>query len=108
MSKQAAMSHNASLVRYRLAVASRVLAAFGGGYGLSAVFAAACGLVCVRWLGVTRADAVTLSTMLSFVVFTVAVLWAFACSSSRKAWLGIVVPAAVLGVCTWALYGGQA
>lgn len=108
MSKQAAISQKPSLVHYRLTVLSRMLAAFVGGYGLSAAFAAAFGLAAVRWLGMAKADAVSMSTMLSFIVFTVAVLWAFACASTRKAWVGIVLPAAVLGGLTLAFYGGQA
>ena len=95
------------LLRYRAAVLSRTVAAFVGGYALSAAFAAALGLVCVRWGEVTRADAVTLSTMLSFVVFAMAVLWAFACGNAKRAWIGIAAPALVFGLLAWALYGGQ-
>ena len=101
-------SKTQGLASYRWGVCSRTVAAFTGGYALSAAFAAALGLVCVRWLGMARADAVTLSTMLSFIVFSVAVLWAFACANARRAWVGIAVPAAVLGLLAWALYGGQA
>lgn len=97
-----------ALARYRWAVCMRTLAAFAGGYALSAAFAAALGLVCVQWLSMSRADAVMLSTMLSFIVFTVAVLWAFACANARRAWIGIAVPALLLGLLTWTLYGGQA
>lgn len=101
-------SKTQELTRYRWAVCSRTVAAFAGGYVLSAAFAAALGLVCVQWWGMARADAVTLSTMLSFVVFAVAVLWAFACANARRAWVGIAVPSVVLGLLAWTLYGGQA
>lgn len=97
-----------ALARYRWAVGARAVAAGAGGYAVSALFAAALGLVAVRWWGMARADAVTLSTMLSFVVWTVAVLWSFACSNAWRAWYGIAVPAVPLGVLAWALYGGQA
>ena len=109
MSKTLAIpfSKTQALTRYRWAVCSRTVAAFAGGYALSAAFAAALGLVCVQWWGVARADAVTLSTMLSFIVFAVAVLWAFACATARRAWAGIAVPAVALGLLAWALYGGQ-
>lgn len=101
-------SKTQGLMRYRWAVCSRAVAAFAGGYALSAAFAAALGLVCVQWWDMARVDAVTLSTMLAFIVFAVAVLWAFACANARRAWAGIAVPAVVLGVFAWALYGGQA
>ena len=94
--------------RYRWAVVSRTIAAFGAGYVLSAAFAAALGLGCVQWAGMARADAVTLSTMLSFVVYALAVLWAFACANARRAWVGILAPALVLGLLAWCGYGGQA
>lgn len=95
-----------ALTRYRWAVASRVVAAVGGGYAVSAACAAALGLVAHR-AGMTRADAVTLSTMLSFVVYAVAVLWVFACATATRAWLGLAVPAAVLLATVWWLYGGR-
>ena len=101
-------SRISALARYRWAVASRVVAAALGGYGLSAAFAAMLGLVLVRWVGMAKADAVTLSTMLSFVVFMVAALWVFACRSAGRAWCGVAVPAVALAVGAWALYGGQA
>ena len=104
----AAVKKLSPLGRYRLAVTSRMLAAFGGGYALGASFAAACGLLLVQWAGMARVEAVTWSTMLSFVVMGVSVLWVFACRSTQRAWLGIVLPAAVMGLLSWYLSGGQA
>ena len=65
---------HSALMRYRIAVFSRVIAAFGGGYVLSASFAAGLGLVLVNAAQTSRVEAVTWSTMLSLVVFAVAVL----------------------------------
>lgn len=94
--------------RYRGAVAARTAVTVIGAYLLSACFAAGYGLVCTHWLQMPRADAVTLSTMLSFIVFAVAVLWGFACRSGwRKCW-GLGLPTAVMAVLVWALSGGQA
>lgn len=101
------ISKQKGMVRYRCAVVSRMFAAFAGGYVLSAAFAAAMGLLAARGLGMAKADAVTLSTMLSFIVFAVAVLWAFACRSALRAWVGIALPAGVLAGVAWMLYGGQ-
>lgn len=71
-----------------LAVAWRTLAAVAGGYALSA---AACVALSVA-LPMARAEAVVTATLLSFVIYTVAVLWAFATRSVTRAWLGIMVP----------------
>ena len=96
------------LLRYRSAVLVRAVAGFGGGYVLSAAFAAAFGLVCVQWCGMARTEAVTVATMLSFVVLAVAVLWAFACANTKRVCLGIAMPAVLLGLLAWMLSGGQA
>lgn len=79
--------------RYRLAVASRSLAAVIGGYGCAAAFAAALAVA----LPLARSEAVLWGTMLSFAVWSLAVIWAFAARSAGRAWLGILLPAAALG-----------
>ncbi|MFT3801843.1 MAG: DUF3649 domain-containing protein [Burkholderiaceae bacterium] len=89
------------LGRYRRAVASRALAAIGGGYALAAATAAGLGLMLAQ-AGMPRADAVLTATMLSFVVHAIAALWAFGCATTRRAWLGIVLPAVVLA--GWAIW----
>ena len=79
-------------VAYRLAVASRVLAAVFGGYLLAA-------LVCVCMallLPMAPAEAVVSGMLSSFVVYLLAVLWCFACRTPRLAWLGLMLPASVL------------
>jgi hypothetical protein len=77
---------------YRWMVLSRCLAAIFGGYALAAascVFLALC-------LPMARAEAVYLASLLSYLVFVVAVLWVFAARSAWGAWLGVIVPTAVL------------
>jgi len=93
-----------SVARYRWAVASRALAAIGGGYALAAVFAAGAGLALAR-AGMERGSAAQLATMLAFVVQATAALWAFGCASTRRAWLGIGMPALLLGALAWMLAG---
>jgi len=97
------MNQAARTWRYRLAVASRALAAIGGGYALSAL-AATLLAVC---LPLARLEASVTATLLSFVVFCCAVLWVFAARSAWHAWAGILLPAAVLGISLW-LHGGPA
>lgn len=79
--------------RYRLAVASRSLAAGIGGYGCAAAFAAALAVA----LPLPRSEAVLWGTMLSFAVWSLAAIWAFAARSAGRAWLGILLPASVFG-----------
>ncbi|MDF3837183.1 DUF3649 domain-containing protein [Cupriavidus basilensis] len=79
--------------RYRLGVASRVVAAIGGGYVLAAV---ATGLLAVL-LPLPPAEAVMTATLLSFSLYACSVLWVFAAGSAWQAWAGVALPAAVLG-----------
>jgi len=87
----------------RLAVASRVAAAAVGGY----TFANVTAIFLAHVLPMRRADAVLATTLASFALYAGAVLWAFAARSPRNAWLGLLVPTAVLGLLTWAV-GGNA
>lgn len=96
-----------SLLRYRAAVASRAVAAIGGGYLLSAASAAVGARVLV-WLGVARADAALGTTMLAFIVYAVAAMWAFGCASAWRAWAVICLPGAGLALLAWVLAGGAA
>jgi hypothetical protein len=87
------------ICRCRLGVASRVMAAIGGGYVLAAV---ATGLVAVL-LPLPPAEAVMTATLLSFSLRACAVLWVFAVGSALHAWTGVAVPTIVLGALLVAL-----
>lgn len=79
---------------FRLAVASRAIAAIFVGYLLASLSS-----VClVQWLPLARAEAVVMSMMLSFPVYLGAVLWCFACRTAWRAWAGLLVPCAALGI----------
>jgi len=85
-------------MRARLAVASRVFAALIGGYLLTALTS-----ICLaQFLPLARAEAVVLAMTLSFLVYLPAVLWCFACGTAWRAWLGLLLPSAVLA----AIYAG--
>lgn len=86
-------------VRYRLGVASRAIAAIVGGYALAAASTAVLSLV----LPLPRVDAVMTATLLSFTVYTCAVIWVFAARDALRAWLGIGVPTVVMGLGLWLL-----
>ncbi|MDQ3200611.1 MAG: DUF3649 domain-containing protein [Pseudomonadota bacterium] len=79
-------------VSYRMAVASRALAAVLGGYVVAALAS-----VCLTiWLPMARADAVVTGMMTSFVAYLCAVLWCFACHSAWRAWSGLIVTSLLL------------
>lgn len=81
-------------LRYRLAVASRAVAAIGGGYGLSALSAAALAL----YLPGSQADAAITATLIAYVIYTLAAIWVFAVRSAWRAWGGLAVASALPGV----------
>jgi hypothetical protein len=81
-------------LQYRLGVASRAIAAILGGYVVTALSTALLAVI----LPMVRIDAVLTATLLSFAVYTCAVLWVFAAGSAFRAWIGIVLPAALLGL----------
>ncbi|MDX8120862.1 DUF3649 domain-containing protein [Janthinobacterium sp. LS2A] len=77
---------------YRLGVASRSVAAIVGGYVLAALVTM---LLSVS-LPMARSEAVMAATLLSFAIYTCAVMWVFATRSALRAWLGLLMPAAVI------------
>lgn len=90
---------------YRMAVASRALAAIIGGYVVAALATGCLSLVLVQWAGMDRPEAVVTSTLLSFLWFALAVIWVFAADSAWRAWIGLAVPAAVLALGWFGLRG---
>lgn len=89
---------------YRLGVGARAVAAIAGGYALAAAATAFLALLLQQLpqlpllplLHMGRADAAMASTLFSFTVYTCAVLWVFAARSAARAWLGLLLPAAML------------
>ena len=77
---------------YCLGVASRSVAAIVGGYVLAALVTM---LLSVS-LPMARSEAVMTATLLSFAIYTCAVMWVFATRSALRAWLGLLIPAAVI------------
>ncbi len=79
---------------YRLGVASRTVAAILGGYALSALVAT----VSAIYFPGTRAEAAIFGMLVSFVIYTLAVMWVFAVRNAWRAWLGLLLPAIPLGI----------
>lgn len=88
--------------RYRLAVASRIVAAVVAGYAL----ASAVSILFALLLPVSKAEAVLASTMLSFAVYAGIVIWVFHARSATRAWIGLLVPLAVISLACWLLMPG--
>lgn len=97
------LSHGSEGLRYRLAVASRAVAAIGGGYVVAALAAAVLSL----WLPLSRAEATLTGTLAAFVIYVCAVMWVFAARNAWRAWFGLAVPAAVLGALLIARQAGS-
>lgn len=74
-----------------LPLLSRCVAAIGGGYLVAALFS-----VAALRSPQESAEAVLLGMLLSFLVYTVVVIWVFAVRSAKRAWLGVLVPVLVL------------
>ena len=90
--------------RYRWAVASRVAAAALGGYALTS---AATVVLALLW-PIPKAQGVLAATMLSFVIYTVAVLWAFHARSLWRVWGVMLGGTALLAALAWLLDAGGA
>ena len=73
---------------------SLAMAAILGGYVLATAAAIFLGAV----LPFPRAESVMAGTLFSFSVYTGAVIWVFAVRDVRRAWFGLLLPAAVLAL----------
>lgn len=82
-------------------VVARVLAAILGGYAVAYAFTAAL----ARLLPLAKVDALIIASLLSFVIYTLAILWAFAARDAWRAWagMGVALPLAAIGF--WPLAG---
>ncbi|MFT4176077.1 MAG: DUF3649 domain-containing protein [Luteolibacter sp.] len=78
-------------------MASRILAAIFGGYLLASGIAASLPLV----LPMRPENAVPAASMLGYLGYAAAVLWAFSCRKAWQAWLGILVPAGICLLVVW-------
>jgi len=95
----ATMSESA---RYRWMVASRILAAAVGGYALTS---AATVLVSLLW-PMPQAQAVGATTMLSFILYAIIIIWVFAAKNLRRIWATIVTSTVVCSALAWLLLPG--
>ncbi|WP_295984787.1 DUF3649 domain-containing protein [uncultured Variovorax sp.] len=95
---------------HRLGVASRAVAAIAGGYVVAALSSVVLAICLPAVFGMARSEATMTGLLASFAVFALAVMWVFAARTARRAWLGLVAAAAVLGLLAWLMHatGGAA
>jgi hypothetical protein len=70
---------------------SRVGAATLGGYALTYAATACLTLL----LPVPQSEAVLTAAMLSFAIYTAAILWAFAAATPTRTWIGLLLPTTI-------------
>ncbi len=75
----------------------RTIAAIGGGYAMASLAA----IVCATLLPLDRAEAVVTGMLLSFAIYTGVVIWVFAAATALRAWIGMLIPMALLGAAAW-------
>ncbi len=92
---------NAVLDRARSAgpLISRIVAALFGGYALAAL-----GSVAVLALPGNKLQAVLSGMLLSFIIYTCAVIWVFAVRSAWRAWAGLLIAAVPLLLAAWSVW----
>lgn len=82
------------------------MAAVVGGYVLATTLSTAIVALVASGFGfgaMARVDAVLVAMQMSFVVYTGAVMWAFAARSARGAWLGLALPSLLSALAAWVL-----
>jgi hypothetical protein len=84
------------------AIASRVAAALLGGYAFTWGFSALLATVQVH-AGIGYGDALQLAFLLAFLVYLVALCWAFAAASLARVWLTLAGGGAAMTGAAWLL-----
>lgn len=95
--------------RYRLGVASRVLAAAIGGYALMSALMVLLALPLSWWWPMPRGQAVLVTTYIGFLLYIPILLWVFHTRSAARAWGWLLLWTALASLaCGWLLKGGAA
>lgn len=85
------------VIKGSLPILSRIIAAIFGGYLLTQLIS----IVIVAALPASRGESLFITLMLSFTVYALTILWAFAARSVLWCWLGLLIPAIVLALPVW-------
>jgi hypothetical protein len=89
---------------YRLAVASRIVAAVGGGYALTSLLTIAVSVL-LPLAGINQAQSVFAMTSASFVVYAVVIMAVFHARTATRAWLWLLGTGLPLGLVAAVLSG---
>lgn len=89
--------------RYRVDVALRTVAALVGGFVAAGAVCTALAAVLFQTGVVARGPAVLTGTMLTFLVWAVAAMWAFYARTHLRVWAGLLVPSIVGAVVAYVL-----
>jgi hypothetical protein len=101
------MSRRAPTAAYRWQVASRTAGAVLGAFALASAASILLAVLLTRSGIAARGPAVHAATLLGFVLWGAAVMWAFHTRSLARTWLNLLVPAALCGALAWAIgWGG--
>ena len=93
----------AYMTPYRLDVFSRIIAASFGAYVLCNLANLALSII----LPVPQYQGLLFAMMISFIFYTLAIIWVFAVRTATRAWLGLIIaalPFAVIDV-IWIVWG---
>lgn len=82
------------LSHHRNHLGLRLLLAIGGGYLLTTLM----GIFLSYSLEISDNNSIVAALLLSFAIFTTAIIWVFSVKSLRQAWLGLVMPGLALEV----------
>ncbi|WP_373038120.1 DUF3649 domain-containing protein [Variovorax sp. KK3] len=85
--------------RHVAPLVSRIVAAIVGGYALAALAS-----VAALALPMSTPQAVLTGMLSSFAIYAGAVVWVFAVRSATRAWVGLLVAAAVLLPAAWSVW----
>jgi len=70
-----------------------LMAATFGGYLLTSAVM----ILIAALLPLSRADAVIVSALLSFAIYTAAIIWVFAVKNAKRAWFGLLGMSVIVG-----------
>ncbi|WP_434405229.1 DUF3649 domain-containing protein [Sphingobium sp. DN12] len=90
---------------HRIAIASRILAASLGGYAVTSLVIVALGAL-LPIFGVARSSVILGATIASFPIWAGIVMAVFHARTARRAWTGLAIVAATLGILIWLSVGG--
>ena len=97
------MSRTIAPWHHRLSVSLRVIGAVLGGYALSAALVALLAVALPRLVGWPRSEAVLLASMLGFLIYLGALVWAFSQRCASRIWGVFVVGTAAAALLLYLL-----